>query len=187
MKMMIGHYGHRVFAGILLLMAAMSFAGVDLGWAATGVLLPAMAAAVADQRYHDGRLCRRCAATMPLNGAERAERQRRVLRAVHTTSDPIRLAGRPVVPPLALYILGSLTVVAVIIYAAGLERGGHLSLALVAALFYVPLAGLMLAISLHARLQPWCPYCRWGGGGDGPREDAPDPDPSSYRPSPVGT
>lgn len=72
-------------------------------------------------------------------------------------------------------------------HAAGLERGGHLTLALLAVLFHVPLAGVMLAISLHARPQPWCPYCRWGGGDDGPREDVPAPDPSGYRPSPVGT
>jgi hypothetical protein len=183
----IGHYGHRVLAGILLLTAAMNLAGVDLGWAATVVLLPAMAAAIVGQRIHDGRLCERCVTTMPLNGAERAERRRRILRTVHTTSEPIRLAGRPIVPPLALYMLGGLAAVAVIVEAAGLERGGHAALALVAALFYVPLAGLMLAISLHARLQPWCPYCRWGGGGDGPHEVAPDPDPHGRRPRPVCT
>lgn len=107
MTTLIGHYGIRVFAASLLRMAAMGIAGVNLGRASTVVLLPAMATAVAGQRRHDGRLCRRCVTTMPLNGAERAERRRWILRAVYTTSEPMRLAGRAVVAPLVLYMPGA--------------------------------------------------------------------------------
>jgi hypothetical protein len=34
---------------------------------------------------------------------------------------------------------------------------------------------LILSYSTHRRLQPWCPWCRDGGGGSG--QDAPIPDP----------
>ena len=180
----IGHYGHRVFAGILLVLAALNIAGVDVAWG-SWVGLAAMVVAVAGQRFHDGRICERCVATMPLNGAERAERRRRILRAVHTMRETVYLAGRPIAPPVALYALGAAAAVAVICETAGLERGGRPSLTLFAVLYYVPMAGLMLALSMHARLQPWCPYCRWGRGDDGPHEEAPDPDPSGRLPHPV--
>jgi hypothetical protein len=28
---------------------------------------------------------------------------------------------------------------------------------------------------VHRRIEPWCPYCGWGGGGDD--EDTPEPTP----------
>jgi hypothetical protein len=54
-----------------------------------------------------------------------------------------------------------------------------------ARLALIPVAGAIIAwtiylsvvcVSTHRRLEPWCPYCHWGDGGD--EEVAPQPDPA---------
>ncbi|PZM90129.1 MAG: hypothetical protein DIU79_14525 [Actinobacteria bacterium] len=182
----IGHYGPRLFAVILLATAVPPLAGYPVTWPMTIAGITAFVALLIAIHTHDSRLCLRCIATMPLNGAERAQRYRRVLRAVHLGREPLphlRIAGVPVLMPLPLYLMAAAAVEA-ILAKAGLD-GTYALTVIHTLLFTAPLALSMLALSLHDRLQPWCPYCRWGRGGDGPVEEAPDPDPHGRRPSPL--
>jgi hypothetical protein len=105
---------------------------------------------------HDDRLCLRCIAESPADPARAVESRRRWLRLFHSATTTAGVAA--------------LVVVAAVGVAAGLLiRPGWGDLVLV-----LPLATMALTV-VHRRIEPWCPYCDWGRGGDD--EDAPDPTP----------
>lgn len=109
------------------------------------------------------RPCPWCAAAMPLNPAQVAERRRRMLWLHHQVVPSIwRTVAVVVGPFLALVVLRVLGV-------PGTASWLALALAL------TPLAVAAQAVTVHQRLQPWCPWCRGGGGGEPAVDPRPDP------------
>jgi hypothetical protein len=105
---------------------------------------------------HDDRLCLRCIAESPADPAHAVETRRVWLRMFHSATTASGVAV--------------LVVVAAVGVAAGLMiRPGWGDLVLV-----LPLGTMALTV-VHRRIEPWCPYCGWGRGGDD--EDTPEPTP----------
>jgi hypothetical protein len=97
-------------------------------------------------RQHDRRLCEQCVGHMVLNPAQLAKRQHLRLLVAHVGSQP-----RYVIPYFAL-LIGSNFVPGTV---------GRAVWALVTLSLIYP----VLAQTAHRRLQPWCPRCSEGGGG----------------------
>jgi Na+/melibiose symporter-like transporter len=114
-------------------------------------------------RRHDRSLCEHCVADMPLNPSELAARYNRRFWMSHAGAEP-----RFVLPYLAVLIGSN--------FATGTY--GRFAWAIVqSSMIY-----LILAYSTHRRLQPWCPWCRGGGGGWDDHDPAtPDPVPDGRR------
>lgn len=98
-------------------------------------------------REHDRRLCEKCVLDMPLNPAEQALRLRRRFWMAHTGAEP-----RFFVPYLVVLISSNFAM-------STIGRIGW-------ALIQLSMVYLILAQVTHRRLQPWCPWCSDGGGGD---------------------
>jgi hypothetical protein len=112
-------------------------------------------------RAHDRTLCEHCVASMPLNPSEQAVRYKRRFWMSHTGAE------RRFIVPYLVVLLGSNFFPGTI---------GRIAWAVIqASMIY-----LILSYSTHRRLQPWCPWCREGGGGDEIVE-SPDPVPSRGR------
>jgi hypothetical protein len=105
-------------------------------------------------RAHDRSLCERCASDIPLNPGQRAKRLRRRFWMAHTGSEP-----RFLVPYFVVLVTSNFAT----------STFGHVCWALIqASMIY-----LILAQRTHRQLQPWCPWCRDGGGGQGVDEPPP--------------
>lgn len=126
---------------------------------------------------HFSRLCAECVAAMPADGQQRAHRRQRLLYAFHMAN---AYRGRVAVALLAAILLPIL-----LVYWGVWERGSFVAeVARVTA--FLTYVGVSSALGMiHRPLVPWCPYCRWGRGGDGPREIVPDPVPPSRTPNRV--
>jgi hypothetical protein len=98
-------------------------------------------------RQHDRRLCETCMLSMPLNAAERASHFQLRFWLAHSAADP-RIVG-----PYLLVLIGSNFATGVI----GLWGWAAIQLTMIY---------LVLAYSTHRKLQPWCPWCSDGGGGE---------------------
>lgn len=98
-------------------------------------------------RQHDRRLCDLCLLSMPLNPSEHAARYGRRFWMAHTGSEP-----RFLVPYLVVLIGSNFAT----------STPGRLCWAAV----QLSMVYLIMAYSTHRRLQPWCPWCSEGGGGD---------------------
>lgn len=98
-------------------------------------------------RRHDRALCERCMSAMPLNPAQDAIRLRRRFWMAHTGSEP-----RFLIPYLAVLIGSNFTT----------TTYGRVGWAIV----QLSMVYLILAQATHRRLQPWCPWCSDGGGGE---------------------
>jgi hypothetical protein len=98
-------------------------------------------------RRHDRTLCEQCAHAMPLNPGEQATRLRRRFWMAHTGSEP-----RFLVPYVVVLISSNFATTTT------LGRIGW-------AVIQLSMIYLILAQSTHRRLQPWCPWCSEGGGG----------------------
>ena len=105
-------------------------------------------------RQHDRRLCEACMSSMPLNPAELAARYKYRFLLAHAGGKP-----RFFVPYL-IVLIGSSFEMDVI--------GRYAWAAIQLTMIY-----LILAQATHRRLQPWCPQCQGGGGG----EDVPETPP----------
>lgn len=107
--------------------------------------------------YHDKRLCEKCIRKVPVNAQEKAQEIKKLLRFHHARHT----------------LAGSLAILAFLVVATWLPPfwPGFIGLIIGTALIY----GGLVADRLHRRLYPWCPYCKWGRGGDGEREPSPDP------------
>ena len=114
-------------------------------------------------RRHDRGLCEHCVASMPLNPSAMAVRYQRRFWLTHTGTEL-----RFVIPYLAVLIgLGFAT------SPAGVAAWVLAQSTMIYAI---------LAYATHRRLQPWCPWCKEGGGGADKEEPAiPDPVPSDRR------
>lgn len=166
----VGHYSAYALALVALPFVAVTFVvapGVP-GTCAVLLYVALFACYVA----HDGRLCLRCAQTVPVNGPAVAERRDRALRAVH------HIRRRLPWYVAAFFAALAARVVSAVFVEWPRAAGGVFLLAVVVA----PVSVTILLSTRHDRIQPWCPYCRWGGGDDGPEEFAPDgPDDGRHR------
>lgn len=104
-------------------------------------------------RQHDRRLCEQCMAHMPLNPAEQAARYGLRFKLAHAGGEP-----RFFVPYLVVLIGSNFEI----------NYLGRIPWAMI----QLTMIYLILAQSTHRRLQPWCPVCQNGGGGD-PVSDLP--------------
>lgn len=103
-------------------------------------------------RKHDRGLCEHCMASMPLNPSEQAKRYKRRFWMAHTGSE-----RRFIVPYMIVLIASNFAQ----------STPGRIFWAVMQA----SMIFLILSYATHRRLQPWCPWCSDGGGGD----DAVDP------------
>lgn len=126
------------------------------------------------------RICERCADDVPLDGAAAAEKNRMSLWLVHRISTPLdgflqHIANHPILIAVAsvavvfaLDWIGALSIIVAGIRVVWLP----LFVATILFLMYGMRAG-----QRHDSLQPWCPWCRSGGGGDD--ETVPEPRPTT--------
>jgi hypothetical protein len=106
-------------------------------------------------RAHDRALCEHCLSSMPLNPSEQAGRYRRRFWMSHTGAE------RRFIIPYMVVLIGSN------FFTGQIGRIGW-------ALIQTSMIYLILSYATHRRLQPWCPWCSDGGGGED-RVDTPDP------------
>jgi hypothetical protein len=98
-------------------------------------------------RQHDRRLCEQCLLSMPLNPSEKAIRYKRRFWMAHTGSEP-----RFLIPYLVVLISSNFATTTL----------GRMAWAAV----QLTMVYLIMSQSTHRRLQPWCPWCSDGGGGE---------------------
>jgi hypothetical protein len=98
-------------------------------------------------RRHDRRLCETCIAGLPLDPSQRAARYGFRFRTAHIGSSRLLVAGYLAVVVGSNLLPGT---VGRLIWAAA----------------QLSMLYLVLSYVTHRRLQPWCPQCRNGGGGD---------------------
>lgn len=99
-------------------------------------------------RAHDRRLCEQCAAHIPLNPAARAKKLERRFWMAHTGSEP-----RFLVPYLVVLLSSNLAV------DTTFGKGAW-------AVIQLSMIYLIMSQQTHRTLQPWCPWCSDGGGGE---------------------
>lgn len=115
-------------------------------------------------------LCERCMANMPLNGAEKAAKRKVFLRLSHS--------GKLLLVIAALFIFAN-----VFDWLIRLGIPDKPTRRLVEDLaVYVPLMLMMVCFHIHSGLQPWCPWCRDDGGGEG--SEVPEPQEDHGKPVP---
>ncbi|WP_375492306.1 hypothetical protein [uncultured Jatrophihabitans sp.] len=145
-------FGHH--AGTMLITSIVAVVYIGL-FPPQGVLMFAVPLAVFTfvivswllMRQHDRRLCEQCASHMVLNPAQLAQRQKFRLHLAHVGAQP-----RFVVPYFAVLIGTN--------FLTGPVGRGLWALATLS------LAYLVMSQTAHRRLQPWCPWCSDGGGGE---------------------
>lgn len=116
------------------------------------------------QKRHGMALCPRCADTVPLDGAAAATRRARTLRWTHTSFHPrVQFAYGVVLLGLAVLSLIATSLPALFFYWMCLSC-----------------ATTSWLLSVHQPLQPWCPQCHWGRGGNEETVPDPVPDPEDH-------
>jgi hypothetical protein len=113
-------------------------------------------------RKHDRRLCEHCMASMPLNAAEKAIKLHRRFWMAHTGSEKRFLI------PYIVVLIGSNFAMGTI--------GRAFWAVMQASMIY-----LIISNTTHRRLQPWCPWCSDGGGGEEREDVTPPPLPQDHR------
>lgn len=133
----------------------------DLGSFSGAMTLALLVSIVAGWK-HTRSLCERCAKNTPLDTDAAIERDGYWLQWAHWHADHPRKA--------ALILFGLI----------GLECMPFRPLSVSANVVLSILLGALVFCQLkHRVLQPWCPQCRWNGGGD--EEVAPEPVPPSVQ------
>jgi len=166
-----GHHAPNVLIGVIVACIVFVLRPLPPGSLA-GLVAPAGLVAIllsswVAMRRHDRSLCEFCVAGMPINPAEAAIRYRRRLALAHLGSHR-RIVGAYIVVLLGsnLLILGGPPLLRL--------SGPYVWSGVQATMIY-----LVLSYTTHRRLQPWCPQCAGGGGGDHTVEQ--DPEPSGSR------
>jgi len=154
-----------VFVSLALIAGASAFLP-RTRWAAVvqAVLALVAVAGIFFKHQHGGRLCEQCVTAFPINAPEYADKRKKRFKAFHSSW--------VIVPPALACCMASML----------LESSWR---GVVYMVPWVMQAGLALVARFHSSYQPWCPYCRDGGGGEGEAESAPDPSGGHGRPLPV--
>lgn len=148
------HWGEHALVGAMVVGSASDWTPVSdkvsdiIGWMVGGAMIVAFVVHFSHLR---GALCEDCIKAMPLDGHETARRRKPLLWAYHRLYDSRNTM---------LYVLLGLVAVSAL---AGnfLEKRSAPSLILFN-LVTLGIIGIYVANGVHRRLQPWCPYCRWG-------------------------
>jgi hypothetical protein len=113
---------------------------------------------------HLTRLCSVCIDRMPADGQRIAEKRKGSLANYHRT-ETVTINLLALVP---------------IIVLPQFFQSNNIYQAFVTVLIWGWFAYIAYLEYFHRPLVPFCPFCDWGGG-DGPHEHAPDPDPSMIK------
>lgn len=145
---MLGHHASEMLIGSIIAVVALGLQPLPglLGITVPVTLFAFVLLSWALMRQHDRRLCEQCVLTMPLNPAEKATRFQRRFWMAHTGSEP-----RFLVPYLIVLLSSNFA-------SSTIGRVGWAAIQL--SMIYP-----ILAQQTHRKLQPWCPWCRDGGGG----------------------
>lgn len=157
------HSAAQIWVGIYCTLAVVVLVAPEevahpIGWAA---VVGIVACAIARAR-HGRRLCARCADEWPVDGQARAERTWAF--RIHHNAVRIEVAAMTA------------------FFAALLMTDPYSTIGRAAnALLFGVYAAVLLAGRRHARLLPWCPYCRDDNGDDDAHDPTPAPDPSAAK------
>lgn len=162
--MWLGHNSIRItfaYSAFAVAIAVAAFAGwqpVYLTWPGAAFTLVWVGSIMAEMGYHDERLCEKCGKATPLDPQGAIDRWRPVLRAYHDSRFLIAVA---------LIVVTGTTVMVM-----SPQHHAPWWAYAVAIFVAVVVAGYFWFVHIHRRLYPWCPWCRWEGGGD--EEISPD-------------
>jgi len=145
----LGHHAANMLVGAIVGVVAIQFLPMDplMALTVSATLFAFVLLCWLLMREHDRRLCEQCALAMPLNPAEEAKRRQRRFWMAHTGSEP-----RFLIPYVVVLVSSNFATSPI----------GRLGWALI----QLSMIYLILAQSTHRRLQPWCPWCSGGGGGE---------------------
>ena len=153
-----GHYAPQLLSVSILGAIALGIrpmAATPLTALVTVSLLAFVVVTWLQLRRHDRRLCETCVMSMPLNAAENAAKYQRRFWLAHAGNRP------RVVIPYLIVLIGSNFL---------LSPAGRVVWAVV----QLSMIYLIMAYASHRKLQPWCPWCSGGGGGEDVDVDVPD-------------
>lgn len=183
----IGHYSDRVFLWTLGIGAALPvFLGKGsefqdtFSWFTIAALVVCM---VCDGKYHRGRigeaapLCPQCMAEFPLDPNGEAQRYLKQLHFTHRIMpSSVGDYGFFVKLLVILLLMTAPNLVAVFLF----DFPSRVNALIYALTFSFPLGYGLWSVRKHAKLQPWCPYCRRRGRDDDEEIIvSPDPNPVS--------
>lgn len=155
------HYGnHAVIACLVLnlLVLPMTFLGTTHAPLVMIISAGIPVSVFVAFRHLRGPLCEQCIAAMPLDPQARARRTKPLLRLSHLLIDGGMHRVAFLAPLAGLYIAAAWLPVALDMpYGVRLTANELLTLYVLA---------MTISTQLHYRYQPWCPYCRRGGGDD---------------------
>ena len=159
LEMFLGHYAGHIIAATIITVAVSDALKQPRGITGNLLSLPSAVAIMAvwcDFRQHTWRLCERCARSTPLDGHAAARRWRLALRLTHSKARFALVACLA-----ALITWHSIA-------------GKHVPwwYWMLDVIVFAVMAASYAAARLHNQLQPWCPQCNWGDGGD--EEVSPD-------------
>lgn len=166
-----GHHAPHVLIGSIVACIALVLRPLPPGSLASVVAPSGLVAVVllswVSMRRHDRSLCEFCVTAMPINPTEAADRYRRRLALAHLGAD------RRIVAAYLVLLVGSYVL---LLGGSPVLRlcGPYAWSAVQATMIY-----LVVSHTTHRRLQPWCPQCQGGGGGDHAVDQ--DPKPSGSR------
>ncbi len=158
--MWLGHYSTLfLLAAVAASVAddAMGQPGGPVDWALSALWLVWIAALMTDMGRHREHLCERCIAATPLDPQAAVTRWRRVLRLHHERRAMIALFGGVLAWDFA---------------SGALFKHPPAWVLTVNALVSVIIGASYVVTWKHRQLYPWCPFCRWGDGGE--HEVSPD-------------
>jgi hypothetical protein len=178
----IGHYAEPIFPFILtasavagaVMDALMPRDSLPAAVFAVVVVLTLLVLVFTEALGHRGMLCDLCAAATPLDGGVLAERRRWMLRLAHFPN-----AGTPTQAMFRLALFAMAATAINLVTSVVLSLPPSVTDIIRIATLTAPFALVMWASHRHNRLRPWCPYCRWDGGGDAEIAPAPDPSPAA--------
>ncbi len=152
----LGHHATAILIAAILAVIAMGFFPLPglFSFTMPIALLAVVLFSWFLMRQHDRRLCEQCVMSMPLNPAEKATRLKRRFWMAHTGSEP-----RFLIPYLVVLISSNFATSTI-----GRIGWGLMQLSMVY---------LIMSNSTHRRLQPWCPWCSDGGGGEEVKDTPP--------------
>lgn len=165
--MWLGHNTYLIYLGAAAVFITNDVMGQPqysaMSWATSLAALVFLTSLFAQFTVHGRRLCERCAASAPLDPQRSVDRWRLSLRLAHS----MRLTYALTAVLAAKILLEQVFRPALWLFS--LDEATTTVLGVFAVSWWA-----------HGRLQAWCPWCRWGGGGD--HEESPQvPDPAVSR------
>lgn len=166
-------FKHRHYGRIVMIWAML--AGIPIIWMDLGgwpgkilsyaQLMVMTGGMLMSMRHRTAGLCEKCIEHMPLDGAEQAQKRQGALKTMH-----VLWQGRG--QNMVWFLIG-----VVLLATAGAFAPAGVLRHMADSVMMLPLVALFIGYHVHERLQPWCPFCHWGNGGE--EEPSPEITPSS--------